>query len=433
MGRSRHQLPVLSTEEWGVFPIGEAGLRLDEAEALLKTAERAARTLKLPDGAVLQRVVGGLKAGQVCGVLCHQGRTVEILPKIDGSSSDSRMALIRMLSVVNDLRVSEGELANLQTQRKDLLELLIAIFARRLTHAIKGGLQRRYHGNEEDLPLIRGTLDVGRQLTLRPVAPTKLFCKFDELSDNTPLNRLLKAASQHLFRVSRSVETQRHLQIILDIFRDVGVASNPLRERIEMDRSAARFADIVPLARLLLSGDWQNTTAGSTSGTALLFPMNDLFERYIARRAQQTLGRSKVHKQHFQHHALSNKLFRLIPDLVIQHTHEPVIIDTKWKQLDPNDKKLGVDQGDVYQMLAYGHSYTTGSIRPRLVLLYPHHSKLEPVEGILRNWAVTGSELPLSIATVDISTRRTPEQWQSFFGQIAPSPLTSASSQAAYG
>ena len=95
-----------------------------------------------------------------------------------------------------------------------------------------------------------------------------------------------------------------------------------------------------------------------------------------------------------------------------------MIIDTKWKQLDPNDKKLGVVQGDIYQMLANGHSYTTGSIRPRLVLLYPHHSKLEQAEGVLRNWAVTGSELPLSIATVDISTRRTPEQWQSFFGQI---------------
>jgi 5-methylcytosine-specific restriction enzyme subunit McrC len=433
LARSRHQPPVLSRKEWEVFPIGETGLRQDEAEALLKTAERSARTMRLPEGAVLQRVVGGLKAGQVCGVLIHQGRTIEILPKIDGSSADSRMALIRMLSVVNDLRVSDGELANLQTQRKDFLELLIAIFARRVTNAIKSGLQRRYNGHEEELTLIRGTLDVGRQLSLRPVAPTKLFCRFDELSENTPLNRLLKAAAQYLFRLSRSVETQRHLQIILDIFRDVGVSTNPLRERIEMDRSAAAFTDIVPLARLLLSGEWQNTTAGGTTGTALLFPMNDLFERYIARRAQQTLGRSHVHKQHFQHHALSDKLFRLIPDLVIEYAHEPVIIDTKWKQLDPHDPKLGVDQGDVYQMLAYGHSYSTGPIRPRLVLLYPHHQKLERSEGVLRQWAVTGSELPLSIATVDISTRRTPEQWQAFFAQVAPNPVPQVIAKVAAG
>lgn len=420
MGRSLHQPPVLVTKEWGVFPVGEAGLRQDEAEAILKTAERAARTLKLPEGAVLQRVVGGLKAGQVCGVLSHRDRTLEILPKIDGSSTDSRLALIRMLSVVNDLRVSEGELVNLQTQRKDLLELLITIFARRVTHAIKGGLQRRYQGHQDDLSLIRGTLNVGRQLTLRPVAPTKLFCRFDELSENTPLNRLLKAASQHLFRISRSVETQRHLQIILDIFRDVEASANPLLERIEMDRTVTAFADIVPLARLLLSGDWQNTTAGSRIGTSLLFPMNDLFERYIARRAQQTLGKHHVHRQHFQHHALASRLFRLIPDLVIDDAHEPVIIDTKWKELDPNDPKLGVDQSDVYQMLAYGHSYSTESIRPRLVLLYPHHINLKQKEGILREWAVTGSKLPLNIATTDISRHRTPAQWQALFDQIAP-------------
>ncbi len=87
--------------EWGVFPIGDDGLRQYEAEAFLKTAERAARDLRLPQGAVLNRVVGGLKAGQVCGVLSFQGRSLEVLPKIDGTGSESRLALIRMLSVVN--------------------------------------------------------------------------------------------------------------------------------------------------------------------------------------------------------------------------------------------------------------------------------------------------------------------------------------------
>ena len=110
-----------------------------------------------------------------------------------------------------------------------------------------------------------------------------------------------------------------------------------------------------------------------------------------------------------------------------------MIIDTKWKQLDPLDAKLGVDQGDVYQMLAYGHSYSAGYTRPRLVLLYPHHTKLERAEGVLREWAVTGSELPLSIATVDVSKRRTAEHWQALFGQIAQRPAPSAVNQTAQG
>ena len=421
MAKKALQQSVLIKREWGVFPIGEDGLRQHEAEAFLKTAERAARGLRLPEGAVLSRLVGGLKAGQVCGVLSSQGRSLEILPKIDGTGSESRLALIRMLSVVNDLRVSGGELAHLQTQRRDLLELLIALFARRLTKAMKGGLQRHYMRHQDELQYVRGTIDIGQQLTKRPVAPTKLFCEFDELSENTPLNRLLKAAALRLRRLSRSSETQRRLQIILDAFRDVGRSQNPLGEPIQSDRSAAAFSDIIPLARLLLSGDWQNTTSGSTAGTALLFPMNDLFERYIARRAQQTLGRGIVHKQHFRHHALTNKLFRMIPDIVIEYAADPVIIDTKWKELDAGDtQKLGVAQADIYQMLAYGHSYASNGARPRLVLLYPHHASLGRSEGVLRRWSVTGSELPITIASVDISKWRSPEQWRSFFEEIAP-------------
>ncbi|SMX43799.1 McrC family protein [Ruegeria arenilitoris] len=421
MAQSAKHQSTLIKREWGVFPIGDDGLRQHEAETFLKTAERAARDLRLAEGAVLNRVVGGLKAGQVCGVLSFQSRSLEILPKIDGTGSESRLALIRMLSVVNDLRVSDGELAQLQTQRRDLLELLIALFARRLTKAMKGGLQRHYMRHEDDLPFVRGNINIGQQLTKRPVAPTKLFCEFDELSENTPLNRLLKAASLRLRGISRSSETQRLLQIILDAFRHVGRSNRPLAELIQSDRSAAAFADIIPLARLLLSGDWQNTTSGNTTGTALLFPMNDLFERYIARRAQQTLGRGIVHKQHFKHHALSNQLFRMIPDIVIEYKNEPVIIDTKWKQLDTGDtQKLGIAQSDIYQMLAYGHSYAANGARPRLVLLYPHHAALRRSEGVLRRWSVTGSELPLTIATVDISKRRSPVRWRELFEQIAP-------------
>lgn len=419
---------VLVRPEWGVFPIGESGLRPDEVDAFMRISERAARNLRLPEGSVVNRVVGGLKAGQVCGVMSYRGRSLEILPKIDGGSMKSRLALVRMLSVVTNLRVSDGEFAHLQTQRQDLLELLVTLFIRRLAHAMKGGLQRRYLRFDDDLSVMRGSLDIRQQLTKRPVAPAKLFCAFDELSEDTPLNRLLKAAVVRLLGVCRSPDNQKNLQSILDSFRDVSRSHKPLAERIENDRTATAFADLVPLARLLLTGDWQNTSTGETAGTSLLFPMNELFERYVARRAQQTLGRGIVHKQHFKHHALNDQLFRMIPDVVIDYKAAPVILDTKWKQLDPADpQKLGVAQSDIYQMLAYGHSYSKHGARPRLVLLYPLHAGLGDKEGILRNWSVTGSNLPLTIASVDISKRHTPMQWKELFSKIAPVPMAIAS------
>jgi 5-methylcytosine-specific restriction enzyme subunit McrC len=436
MANQQRNKEELLLSEWGYLPVDGTNLHNNEANGLFKAAEHAARELRLPEGAVLNRVVGGLKAGQVCGVITHRGRSLEILPKIDGTGTESRLSLVRMLSVAYDLRVSEGELAHLQTQRKTLLELLIGLFARRLTHAMKGGLQRQYVHHQEDLPFLRGSLDVGRQLSRRPVAPTLLMCRFDELSENTPINRLLRATALRLLHVCRSSNTRRELQVILDSFSRVAHTNSPLSERIHLDRSSAAFSVLIPMARLLLRGDWQNTTSGRSAGTALLFPMNILFEQYITKRAQQTLGRGIVRKQHSKHHALKNHLFQLRPDLVFKYGDRPVILDTKWKQLDRTDpKKLRVSQSDIYQMLAYGHSYTTAQQKPQLVLLYPHHADLNEPEGVLRQWSVTGSDLPLSIATVDISKDRSASDWVEFFSNVAPNhkPVVFGSSERSDG
>ncbi|MAM59868.1 hypothetical protein [Maritimibacter sp. UBA3975] len=419
MAGSGKQDPVLTRLEWGVFPLGENGLGDREAEGFLKSAERSARELRLPQGAVLNGIVGGLKAGQVCGVMSYRGRSLEILPKINGTSQEIRLALIRMLSVANDLRVSDGEMAQLQTQRNDLLELLIMLFVRRLTKAMKGGMQRKYIRFDEEVAFVRGKLDIGKQLSKRPVAPRKLFCRFDELSENTPLNRLLKATALHLLSVSRRVETQRQLQMILDSFRRVNNSQDPLAEVVYNDRSVAAFSTIIPLARLLLKSEFQNTTSGNTFGVSLLFPMNKLFERYMACRARQTFGGRIVHCQHSRNYALSDNLFRMIPDILFDDQTAPIIVDTKWKQLRSDDpRKLGVSQSDVYQMLAYGHGYASENVRPRLVLLYPHDTALNAPEGVLRRWYVTGSELPLTIATVDISRRRSLQEWHTLLSEV---------------
>ena len=44
----------------------------------------------------------------------------------------------------------------------------------------------------------------------------------------------------------------------------------------------------------------------------------------------------------------------------------PVVLDTKWKRLESGKETLGVEDSDVYQMLAYGRTYGAA----RLVLLW---------------------------------------------------------------
>lgn len=389
---------LLVCREWGQLPGGLTGAETRRFHAL---AERAARRLKLPETAVFTRTAkGGLKAGQVVGVLAIPKRTVEILPKIDGEDGAVRKALVHMLAVAWDLRVTDGEIAALGTQRLDLLELLIRLFADRLRTAVRSGLPRRYLAREEDLPLLRGRLDVIRQATHLAVRPDRLACRFDELSEDTPFNRVLKAAVTRLSGRARTAANTRSLAELAARFESVGDSRAPLDEQVRLDRTNAAFHGLYRLARLFLKGDWQSTASGGARGFSLLFPMNDLFEKFVGRSLQRALPPGTVHRQHTGRHALADAdgpLFALKPDVKIDMPDGIVILDTKWKRLDPGRRDLEVASADVYQMLAYGRACDA----KRLILLYPWTKELEE-GGVYRSWTVTGTDCPFDVATVDV-------------------------------
>ena len=65
--------------------------------------------------------------------------------------------------------------------------------------------------------------------------------------------------------------------------------------------------------------------------------------------------------------------FRLRPDLMLRHNDRIIVLDTKWKLLNADDKTghYGIDQADLYQLYAYGKKYDAAE----LVLIYPAHNQ----------------------------------------------------------
>ena len=64
----------------------------------------------------------------------------------------------------------------------------------------------------------------------------------------------------------------------------------------------------------------------------------------------------------------SQRLFRLRPDIVVRKDGASLcIVDTKWKRLSPEERKLGISQGALYQMLAYAEGYAGSAV----LLIYP--------------------------------------------------------------
>lgn len=411
---------ALTCREHGKLRIGENGLTEGRARQYLRLAKKARPALKrdalFP---VLSRTENGIKAGGVVGVLSVPGQTLEILPKIDGDDGAARAATIHMLAAVLDVRIATGELAGLAAQRSSLLDILVRLFAGKLLVAVRRGLPRRYVGRAEDLALLRGRLDVTRQVTHLVARPDRVACHFDELSENTPLNRVLKAAVTRLAALALSTANARLLAELAGRFEAVGNTRAPLLEPVRLDRTNTAFHDLYRLARLFLEGDWQSATSGGAPGFTLLFAMNVLFEEFIGRSLLRALAPNKVRLQKCGGHAIDaengDKLFWLRPDAIVELPGERVVLDTKWKELSPtparNDNRVAAD--DIYQMLAYRAGYGAS----RLILLYPWRRELSPEAGVLRRWTVSGTNCPLDVATVDIGC---PHQVQAALHSLFP-------------
>lgn len=404
--------------EWRSINFGPGEHEISEAAAgRIAAVARKSPLAGRGEAGVLEHGRKALRARGVVGVIAAEGCALEILPKIDvagtteqETNGNIRRRLVHMLAVALDLRIDAGQITALDWQRDTLLEILIKLFSEKLAEAVRRGMPRRYLGHAEDLSVLRGRLDVTRQFTALAAEPSRLACHYDALTPDIALNQIMKAVTVKLLRLARTTGNQSRLRELAFAYADIAdVQVSGLRwTEVVLDRTNARWRELLSLARLLLGERFQTTSTGGTDGFSLLFEMNSLFEEYVARSLKHALSGSdlQVVSQGGRLYCLESeeggRLFQTRPDILIKRDDQVVrVVDTKWKQIANriDDLKQGVSQGDVYQMMAYGQLYHCD----RLILLYPQHGGLHRDEGVQAAHRIVSSSHKLEVATIDIA------------------------------
>ncbi len=198
------------------------GYGADETEIPEPYADRLAARASIFSGpggeGVLEHGRKGLRARGVVGVVAARDCQLEILPKIEGAGEAGvddatlRNRLIHMLAVARDIRIDPGTAAQLAWQRDTILELLIRLFCNKLVDALRQGMPQQYTDREDDLPALRGRLDITRQFSVLAASPQMLACRFDERSPDMALNQVMKATTSKLSRLARAPDNQRALR-----------------------------------------------------------------------------------------------------------------------------------------------------------------------------------------------------------------------------
>ncbi|EII3002528.1 McrC family protein [Vibrio cholerae] len=329
-------------------------------------------------------------------IFLPSGQHIEVLPKTGKASPSpeyARQVLLTMLRALGEFKHIQWENVGLDTQKMPLFEVFISQFLESVNHIIKRGLRSNYVKQEDNLLFKKGKLNLSRQLKHNLVQQHRFYCEFDEFLQDRPENRLIKSALLKVGSYCRGHRNQKLINEFLFAFDAVPESKNIAQdfEQVRLTRGMAHYAGALEWAKLILNGLSPSSTKGDHHAPSLLFPMEQVFEAYVARvlAGQLTKGYELVTQAQgksltqYVTEKSTKSMFALRPDLVIKQSNEiKVVLDTKWKLLDPNapDGKFGLSQSDFYQMFAYGHKYLGGE--GELVLVYPATENFfEPIKG----------------------------------------------------
>ncbi len=345
-------------------------------------------------GARLFEIAGRrkLKLDQYVGIIDTPcGTRLEILPKhIDLSEvqdeeqlkEKERKLLRNMLEVALHLPSREVGAANLSRFKQPIHEWIIEQFLKEFQYLVQRGLRFDYQRVEEDQKFLRGQLKHAQYMRQPPSRKHIFPIEHDVYEVNRAENRLIKTALDVVCKKTKQASSWRLAQELRLMTNEIPKSQNIKHDfqQWQSGRLLALYEDIKPWCELILSEYMPVSTHGSWRGMSLLFPMEKLFEYYVAHHLKKALPDYQVKTQHASEHICTHKnrdIFKLKPDIYLKHksTDQGIVMDTKWKLLNQQDYRYGLKDGDIQQMFAYSHFYLNHS--SDVVLIYPKHKNFD--------------------------------------------------------
>ena len=317
----------------------------------------------------------------------NDGTVIEILPKIysehdEADSFAARRLLVRMLNTLYNVSYKNLQTADLDVCKMNVLEVFIRMFVDEVLSLTKQGLKSSYETLEDNLSCFKGKIQFSKHIRHNFAHKERVYVSYDEFTVNRPENKLLKSTLSYLYPHAHSQKNKKDIKNLLALFEGVDLSTNYDADfsKIITDRNTKAYTTSLNWAKVFLKGKSFTSFSGSTASMALLFPMEKLFECYIATllRRELTPKGYTISTQDRGYYLFDEpkNLFSLRPDIVVKDNGGNIyILDTKWKLLNSNPSaNYGISQSDMYQMYAYQQKYSLYNSREKVkgvTLIYP--------------------------------------------------------------
>ncbi len=344
----------------------------------------------------------------------RSGYQIQILPKIDLGRSDAgnketKTVFLQMLRSMKDFPNKTFNTADLKIDHMNMYEIFISMFLQDVRLLVRHGLKSSYVEKNDNLRFYKGKLLLDEHIKYNAANGARFFIQYNDYCPDRPENRLIKSTLLKLQEISSNANNQKEIRRLLIAFDMVNISINYEKDfsEIIIDRSTKEYEMLMKWSRVFLSGLSFTFFSGDMQGRSLLFPMEKVFESYVANQLKKCLADSdwdiRTQERGCYLIDLPEKNFALKPDIVIRKADGSVtILDTKWKRLvNKPGANYGISQMDMYQMYAYSRKYNT----PDVWLLYPLNDDMRGQNNIsFKSINISGKEeLNLRLFFVDLA------------------------------
>lgn len=217
------------------------------------------------------------------GVVQLESLRICVEPRLIGGSANL-VGLIEFTRRVDLMRRLGGD-AGIGFGGDDLFELLVRLFAAACEEILNVGVVADYVSQHDDLPVLRGRLDVRSQMLRRWGQVNRLVCDYEErvrdVAENRWVLRALRVARRGV-RTDRLGRAVARLHATWEEFcdDDPGVED----ERPVLTRSNHHYGRALELAYLIVGGTGVSDVLrfGSRQSFAFLLSMPRLFEEFVS-------------------------------------------------------------------------------------------------------------------------------------------------------
>jgi 5-methylcytosine-specific restriction enzyme subunit McrC len=362
-----------------------------------------------------------IKVKNYVGVIeTQEGLHLEILPKIHTGKTtvkeeldETKIIFLKMLKHLKNSPFVNISKAHIETQKDfPILEVFIKSYIQEAETVFNYGVKSDYVLKEENIPYIKGKIKINGNIKFNFADKSKFYCEYSEYSPDIPANRLVKSTLMKLMKLTNRYSSYYSINKVLSHLEEVSPSVNIKADLIKVQqpsRLLSKYKMLLLWSEIFLTNKSFTNFKGDNLNMAILFPMEKVFEDYIAHLFKRYSDGYRIKIQDKSYFLVDShkgeRKFSLRPDIVLDKVEQKKkIIDTKWKLLDENSLRsnYNISSADMYQLYAYGKRYTYNDATkesPNLVLLYPSNPNFTKK---LDNFIYEG-DLELEVIPFDLS------------------------------